>query len=112
MTVKLSLRQLQRQLPELLDHAAASDDPVLVQRQGKRDVVIVSARQWKRLATGTRLDSLGPAFRLPAKKQKRAEELLAKQTQLSRAERSELDALLRECDGILVRRARALDEIE
>jgi prevent-host-death family protein len=103
---------LQEQLPGLLDHAAESEDPVLVQRQGKDDVVIVSARQWKRLLTGKRLDSLGPAFRLSAKKQKRAEELLAKKTRLSRAERGELDALLRECDNIMVRRAGALDEME
>lgn len=95
----------------MLDRAVESDDPVVVQRQGKDDVVIVSARQWRRMAVGKRLDTLGPDFRLPVPKQKRAEELLAisKQARLSPVQRRELDALLRESDDIVLRRASALD---
>jgi prevent-host-death family protein len=114
MTVKLSLRELQRQLPELLDRAAESTDPVVVQRRGKDDVVIVSARQWRRLATGQRLDALGPSFRLSPAKQKRVEELLAtkRHARLTKAQRQELDALLRECDEILLQRADAMDRMQ
>lgn len=114
MTVKLTLRQLQQELPELLDHATESGDPVLVQRQGKEDVVIVSARQWRRLSMGKRLDAMGPGFRVPSQKQKRAEELLAinKEGRISAAQRRELDGLLEEADEIMLRRAKALDEIE
>lgn len=60
---------------------------------------------------GKRLDSLGPALRLSKTKQLRAEELLAQnqRRQLTAAERRELDSLLRQCDGILSRRAAAMN---
>ncbi len=62
---------------------------------------------------GKRLDALGPEYRLSAEKQARIEELLEKNKAgvLSRAERRELNALLREADEIMLRRAEALDQI-
>lgn len=114
MTVQLSLRQLQAELPELLDHAVESGNPVLVRRKGKEDVVIVSARQWRKLSVGKLLDAKGPDFRLSPRKQRRVEALLAMNSQrrMSPAQRRELDDLLAEADEVMLRRGNALDEIE
>lgn len=60
---------------------------------------------------GAKLDALGPGYRLSPRKQARAEELLAKEGDLDRAERRELRALLRESDAIMLRRAEALERI-
>jgi hypothetical protein len=60
---------------------------------------------------GAKLDALGPEYRLSPEKQARAEELLSKGNTLSRAERRELRALLRECDAIMLRRAETLDRV-
>jgi hypothetical protein len=57
---------------------------------------------------GAKLDALGPEYRLSPEKQARAEELLAKEGALDRAERRELGVLLRECDEIMLRRAETL----
>ncbi len=50
---------------------------------------------------------------LPKAKQERAEELVgrSKHRRLTTAERCELKALLRECDAILLRRAKAMDQL-
>jgi hypothetical protein len=61
---------------------------------------------------GRALDALGPEYRLSPRKQARAEELLARKEQLTRAERDELEALLRESDAIMLRRAEALHRLE
>ena len=75
--------------------------------------VIVSARQWRRRTIGKQLDTLGPEYRLAQEKQARAEELLAlnKRRRLTQAERRELNALLRESDLIMLRRAEAMDRV-
>src|SRR5712691_2356078 len=113
MAMKLTLRQLQEQLPTVLDRAVETGDEYVVQRNGEDYDVILSAREWKRRATGKRLDALGPAYRLPKAKQERAEELLvrSKRHRLTTPERRELNALLRECDALLVRRAKAMDQL-
>ena len=102
MTVKVSLHQAQHRLPELF----------VVQRNGKDCAVLVSARQWRR-TLGAQLDALGPQYRLPAKKQKRAEQLLAakQQRSLTAAEGRELKSLLRESVVIMLRRASALEHL-
>jgi hypothetical protein len=71
-------------------------------------------QEMDRLRTiGKRLDARGPEYRLSAEQQARIEELLEKNKGglLSRAERRELNALLREADEIMLRRAEALDQI-
>ena len=113
MSVKVTVRQLQEKLPELLDRAVESGEECIVQRNGKDYAVVVSVREWRRRSLGRRLDTLGPAYRLPKRKQSRAEQLLGKNQlgALTPAERRELDALLRECDAVMLRRAAAMDRL-
>jgi antitoxin (DNA-binding transcriptional repressor) of toxin-antitoxin stability system len=110
MSVKLSLQQLQERLPELLDEMLNTGEEYIVQRDGKDCAVLVSARRWRRRTVAERLDRLGSEYRLSGEKQARAEALLRKNKRqaLSPAERSELRALLRECDAIMLRRAHGL----
>jgi len=112
MSVRVSLRQLQDRLPELLDQIASTGEEFVVQRDGKDCAVLVSTRKWRRRRVAERLDSLGDEYRLSPGKQARAEALLAKQMggPLSSSERRELRALLRECDAVMIRRAEALDQ--
>lgn len=113
MSVKVSVRQFQERLPELLDQVVSTGEEYVVQRNGKDCAVLVSARQWRRRTVAERLDSLGPEYRLSHEKQARTEVLLAKNKQrtLSHAERRELKALLQEWDAVVLRRAEALDRI-
>jgi antitoxin (DNA-binding transcriptional repressor) of toxin-antitoxin stability system len=111
--MKVTVHQLQEQLPALLDHTVQSGEACIVQRHGKDYAVLVSARAWRQRTLGRRLDALGPAYRLTKEKQKRVEALLAKRQEhhLTSAERRELTGLLQECDDILLRRAEALDTL-
>jgi antitoxin (DNA-binding transcriptional repressor) of toxin-antitoxin stability system len=136
MSVRISVHQLQEQLPELLDRAVESGEEYIVERGGKEYAVVISARKGRQryLASGrvssapnglegqsdpdrrlreigAKLDALGPGYRLSPEKQARAEELLAKEGDLDRTERRELRALLRESDAIMLRRAEALERI-
>ena len=88
-SVKVSLRQFQDRLPELLDQVVNTEEEYVVQRNGKNYAVLVSARQWRRRTIAERLGRLGPEYRLPRQKQARAEALLAKSKRrtLSPAER-------------------------
>jgi prevent-host-death family protein len=113
LSMKITIRQLQERLPELLDQAVETGEEYIVERNGKDYAVIVSAREWKRRIVGRRLDALGPAYRLMPAKQARTEELLErnKEGRLSRRERRELNALLNECDRIMLHRANAMDRL-
>jgi prevent-host-death family protein len=136
MTVRITVHQLQEQLPELLDRAVESGEECIIERDGEEYAVLVGAREWRRRhpATvtsraasagrreqsdqdrrlreiGAKLDALGPEYRLSPEKQARAEEFLAKEGGLTRAERRELRALLRACDEIMLRRAEALQHV-
>ncbi len=95
MSVKVTVRQLQDRLPELLDKAVQTGEECSVQRKGKDYAVIVSAREWRRRTLGTRMDALGPKYRLAREKQARVEELLAKNKldRLGPDERQELNHL-------------------
>lgn len=113
MSVKITIRELQEQLPDLLDRAVEHGEEVIVQRNGKDYAVLVSAREWWRRMLGEQLDVQGSAYRLVPEKQARVEELLARQQErlLTRAERGELDDLLRECDEIMLRRAEVIESV-
>jgi prevent-host-death family protein len=136
MSVRITVHQLQEQLPELLDHTVESGEECIIERNGEEYAVLVSAREWRQRRegpstadpnpewttdqrdqdhrlreVGAKLDALGPEYRLSPEKQRRAEELLAKEGNLDRAERRELGALLRESDEIMLRRAEALQRI-
>jgi antitoxin (DNA-binding transcriptional repressor) of toxin-antitoxin stability system len=111
--MKVTVHQLQEQLPALLEHTVQSGEECIVQRHGKDYAVLVSARAWRQRTLGKRLDALGPAYRLAEEKQGRVEALLAQRQErrLTSAERRELTSLLRECDDIMLRRAEALDAL-
>jgi prevent-host-death family protein len=113
MSTRLTIRELQERLPELLDQVVRTGEEYMVQRNGKDYAVVVSAREWKRRMLGKSLDARGDAYRLAPEKQKRAEVLLleSKRRRLSRSERNELNALLRECDEILVTRTKAMNKL-
>ena len=111
--MKVTVPQLQEQLPALLEHTVQSGEECIVQRHGKDYAVLVSTRAWRQRTLGRRLDALGPAYRPATEKQERVEALLAKRQErrLTSAERRELTGLLQECDDILLRRAEALDTL-
>jgi prevent-host-death family protein len=113
MSAKVSLHELQERLIELLDEIGKTDQAYVVQRNGKDWAVLVSARRWRRRTVGENLDALGSAYRLTRSKQARANQLLAAQEErrLTAPERRELQALLSECDAIMLRRAAALDRV-
>jgi antitoxin (DNA-binding transcriptional repressor) of toxin-antitoxin stability system len=134
MSVRVSVQQLQDELPELLEEAVQSGQECIIQRDGKDYAVMVSARHWQRrtkrddLATpeaasdeeearsrevGQRLAMLGPEYRLSPEEQERMEDLLARResTALSTAEHLELETLIARCDEIMLRRARALNRV-
>jgi len=113
MSVKVTMHQLQEQLPALLDHTVQSGEECIVQRHGKDYAVLVSAQAWRQRTLGRQLDALGPAYRLAKEKQERVDALLTKRQErrLTSAERQELTGLLQECDAILLRRAEALDTL-
>lgn len=111
MSMRVTVRQLREHLPDILDQAVKGDQPCIIERSGETYAVIVSARQWRRHTIGQQLDALEPAYRLPKEKQARAEELLSesKGRRLTRTERHELNALLRETERVMLRRAEAMD---
>lgn len=109
MSVKVTVKQLQQHLPEILKRTVADDDVCVIEKNGKGIAVIVSLREWKRQTIGTRLDALGNEYRVAPEKQQRTEELLAHE-RLQEAEKQELEALLNEADEIMLRRAQALEK--
>lgn len=110
MSVKVTVKQLQQHLPEILNRTVKDDDVCVIEKNGQSIAVIVSLREWRRRTVGERLDALGAEYRLSPDKQQRAEELLA-QEQLQDVEEKELEALLNEADAILLRRAEALKQL-
>jgi len=62
---------------------------------------------------GRRLDALGLEYRLSPEKQARMEELLSKRdaASLTPAQERKLQALVTECDAIMLRRAQALHRV-
>lgn len=113
MSVKVTVRQVQEQLPELMQRAVETGEACVVQRDGRDYAVIVGVREWKRRRIGISLDALGPAVRLTKIQQHRTEVLLAEsqQRRLTRAEQRELDALLHQSEQVLLRRTAALDRL-
>jgi antitoxin (DNA-binding transcriptional repressor) of toxin-antitoxin stability system len=130
MSVRVTVNQVQEQLPELLDRAVESGEEFIIERDGQDYAVLISVQEWqrqredldhidptpgrtqarkRRQEIGQQLDALGPEYRLSREKQARAEELLSRKADLTREERREMDALLRESDAIMLRRAEALD---
>ncbi len=113
MSLKVNVRQLQEQLPEVLERTVEANDVCVIERNGQPYAVLVSIREWRRRTVGKRLDALGPQYRLSVIQQKRTEELLVQQNtrRLTRAEQRELQALLQASEAILLARAEALARV-
>ena len=113
MSIKVNIKQLQSDLPELLDRAVQTNDVCLIERNGQPYAVLVSINEWRRQTVGKRLDALGDSYRLIPADQQRAEELLAKQqtSRLTRTEQRELKALLQTSEAIMLRSAEALEQL-
>lgn len=113
MSLKVSVNQLQKRLPELLDRAVESNDVCLIERNGQPYAVLVSISEWRRQTIGKRLDALGASYRVTASQQRRTEELLAKRqtSRLTRAEQRELKELLQASEAIMLRRAEAMERV-
>ena len=94
MSVKVTVRQLQEQLPELLDRAVKSGEEYIVQHHGKAVAVLVSLRQWRRIKDDThtaavkerercirayqkKMKQLGPDYWLPPEQQEHAPKQMA-----------------------------------
>lgn len=110
MNHRVSVSQLQKNLPEILNRASVNDDVCVVESNGKGVAVIVSMREWQRHSIGERLDALGPEYRITPVEQRRVEALLLKD-RLTKAEQKELDSLLVHADQIILRRAEAVERL-
>src|SRR5436309_13898807 len=53
MSLKITVQQLQEQLPELLDHAVAGGEECIIERDGQEYAVLIGAREWRRLHQGS-----------------------------------------------------------
>src|SRR5437016_8062494 len=98
MTVRITVHQLQEQLPELLDRAVEGGEECIIERDGQEYAVLIGAREWRQRAltsapypspssgleeqndpdrrlreVGAKLDALGPEYRLSPQKHARAE---------------------------------------
>jgi prevent-host-death family protein len=113
MSLKVNVRQLQEQLPDVLARTVEANDVCVIERNGQPYAVLVSIREWRRQTIGKRLDRLGPQYRISAAQQKRTEELLAQQNtrRLTRTEHRELQSLLQASEAILLARAEALGRV-
>jgi hypothetical protein len=118
MSLRITVGQLREQLPTVLDQAVKNGEVCIIERDGEELAVeelavIVNAPEWRRRTLGRHLDALGPEYRLAKGQQRRAEELLTKSERgrLTHAQRRELNALLRQCDDIMLRRAEAMPRV-
>ena len=112
MSVRVTERQLQERLTDLLNQAETGEE-CIVRRRGRDSVVLVSAADWNERRLGKRIDSLGSEYRLAEEKQSRLETLMRKNSngRLTVTERREFDELLKEGDAIMLRRASALKRL-
>lgn len=112
MSVRVNVREFQKQLVDILDRADTGERCV-VERRGKEPLVLVRASEWDEHELGKQLDVLGPEYRLSKVKQARLEVLLEKNAnrRLTKVEETELQSLLDEGDEIMLRRARALENL-
>ncbi len=113
MSLKINVRQLQEQLPEVLERTVQADDVCVIERNGQPYAVLVSIREWRRQIVGKWVAALGPQHRLSATQQKRTEALLAQQNtrRLTRAEQRELHTLLEKTEAIMLARAGSLTRV-
>ena len=111
MSVRTSVRQFRERMDEYLAKAVEDDEPCVLQRNGKNYAVVVSHDEWEMNELGRHLDALGPEYQVSPESQRRAEVLLDQQGRraLSKAERRELDRILKESDQVLLRRAKAME---
>ena len=114
MSVRATVRQLRERLDDYLVKAVEGGEPCVVRRNGKDYAVVVSHEEWELRELGKRLDAQGAEYRVSLETQSRAEDLLAEQSRrsLTKEERRELNQILKECDRIMLRRAKAMERLK
>jgi len=127
MSITLSLREAQAQLPDLVERAVKHARPCFIRRHGRPVAVLVSLRDWRRGHGGgpsgtasaqerrirayqRKMGQLGHEYWLPPDHQARLKHLVEKQGggPLTGAERKELRLLLRRHEQLMVKRAAAM----
>ena len=111
MSVRATVRQMKDRFEDYLQKAVEEGTPCVVHDHGKDCAVLVSLRDWDRRELGRWLDDLGSEYRVSPTIQRRAEELLSEQgrRELSAEEKRELKLILKECDKVMLRRAKAME---
>jgi hypothetical protein len=106
MSIKVTIRQLQEQLPDLLDRTVQSGEG-----NGHTPAAVAKDQERRLRAYQKKMERLGPDYWLPPEQQARLIELVEKEDfgeTLTRAERRELRQLLKRHEQLLVKRAAAL----
>ena len=112
MSVRVSLRKLEQQLPALLERVAKDGEECVVQRNGKDYAVIIGVQQWRRRTVGRRLDALSRAAARPGQAGAGGASACGQGEPASdRGRAARAGALLRESEAILRRRSAALNQL-
>lgn len=113
MTFRVTMHQFKESAEDHLVKAVEGGEPCVVRRNGKDYAVILNHRDWERREWGRQLDLLGPEYRVSPVQQQRAEELCEEQgrRKLTTEERRELRLLLKEFEKIMLRRAKAMEQL-
>jgi len=128
-TSVVAASEAKSQFSKLIQRAAENGDQFIVEQKGRPLAVIIGIDDFKRLghlekdaapedAQEEKVQRLarrlGSRYQLPKKKQQQLFELMDKQEKgaLSAIERKALHRLLKECDELMLKRARALDEVK
>jgi prevent-host-death family protein len=118
--------EAKNQFSKLIQRVAENGEQFIVEHKGRPVAVIIGIEDFKRLghlekdaapedAQEEKVQRLarrlGSRYQLPKKKQQRLFELIDRQEKgaLSAVERKALHRLLKECDELMLKRARALD---
>jgi antitoxin (DNA-binding transcriptional repressor) of toxin-antitoxin stability system len=132
MTTKISMRQAQEELPDLVGRAARDREPCFIQQRGKTVAVLVGLRAWqarqRRIPKGAdrdresrlrayeaKMKRLGPEYWLSAVQRQRLKELVEKDDASEHPtgeERRELRLLLKRHEQLLVKRAAAIQALQ
>jgi prevent-host-death family protein len=128
MTTVIAVNEARSQFSKLVQRAAENGERFVVERKGRPVAAIISIKDLERLdhpeeniiesdAQEEKVrwlaKQLGARHQLPKRKQERLSQLIDKQEKeaLSAEEKKELHRLLKQCDRVMLKRARTLDEI-
>jgi antitoxin (DNA-binding transcriptional repressor) of toxin-antitoxin stability system len=132
MATKISMRQAQAELPDLIGQTVRDKEPCFIQQKGKTVAVLVGLPAWQarqrrtreemdrnqksRLrAYETKMKRLGPEYWPAEDQQKRLRELVEKDDSgepLTREERGELRLLLKRHEQFMIKQAAAMQALQ